>query len=136
MSVAGQFAKLGRDFDEGDTLVILNSGDITTGQYGEQHTFKIKTKNGDLNMSFNQTSLNYLIDAYGDDTDGWVGKEAKVWVVDMNVSGVMRGVVFLTAPTWKKVRVNGELKFLPSDTKPEDQAADPLDDAFPEDTIA
>lgn len=114
ISVAGQFAKLGVDFDEGDVLTILNSGDITTGQFGEQHTFKIKTKKGDRNMSFNQTSLNYLIDAFGEDTETWINKEIKVWVVDMNVQGKMRAVAFLTDPTWKKVRVNGELRFIPT----------------------
>lgn len=113
VSVAGQFAKLGTDFDEGDELTILNGGDVTTGQYGEQHTFKIKTKNGDRNMSFNQTTLNYLIDAFGENTDGWAGKNVKVWVVDMNVQGKMRAVAFLTHPSWKKTRINGELKFVP-----------------------
>ena len=119
VSVAGQYAKLGVDFDEGDSITILNGGDITTGQFGEQHTFKVETKNGERNMSFNQTSLNYLIDAYGGDTDEWVKKAVKIWVVDMNVQGKMRAVAFLTDPSWKKVRVNGELKFVPSDTEPE-----------------
>lgn len=119
VSVAGQYAKLGVDFEEGDTFIILNGGDITTGQFGEQHTFKIDTKNGERNMSFNQTSLNYLIDAYGGDTDEWIKKTPKVWVVDQNVQGKIRAVVYLTDPSWKKVRVNGELKFVPIDTEPE-----------------
>lgn len=114
VSVAGQFAKLGQDFDEGDEITILNGGDITTGEYGERHTFKIKTKNGERIMSFNQTSLNYLIDAYGDDTDAWVGKNAKIWVVDQSIQGKIKAVTYLTAPDWKKVRVNGELKFMPA----------------------
>jgi hypothetical protein len=118
VSVAGQYAKLGTDFDEGDNITILNGGDITTGQYGEQHTFKVNTKNGERNMSFNQTTLNYLIDAYGDDTEAWAGKEVKVWVVDMNVQGKMRAVAFLTAPDWKKTRVNGELRFVPTNQEP------------------
>lgn len=119
ISVAGQYAKLGVDFDEGDNLTILNGGDITTGQFGEQHTFKVKTKNGEKNLSFNQTSLNYLFDAFGDDSESWVNKEVKVWVVDMNVQGKMRAVAFLTDPTWKKVRVAGELKFIPATNKNE-----------------
>ena len=126
VSVAGQYAKLGVDFDEGENITILNGGDITTGQFGEQHTFKVNTKNGERNMSFNQTSLNYLIDAYGEDTDSWVNKAVKVWVVDMSVQGKMRAVAFLTDPSWKKVRVNGELKFVQSDTAPEKQTDDEI----------
>src|SRR3990167_11284987 len=132
VSVAGQYAKLGVDFDEGDSITILNGGDITTGQFGEQHTFKVETKNGERNMSFNQTSLNYLIDAYGGDTDEWVKKAVKIWVVDMNVQGKMRAVAFLTDPSWKKTRVNGELKFVPSTIQQttEDDSIDPASIPF------
>jgi len=112
-SVGGEYAKLEKDFGEEDILEILDAGNIVTGDYGDRHVFKMKTRGGEKNMSFNQTTMNYMIDAYGDDTSTWVGKSAKVWLVDMNVSGKMRAVVFLTDPTWKKVRVNGELKFMP-----------------------
>ncbi len=135
VSVAGQFAKLGQDFDEGDEITILNGGDIITGEFGDRHAFKIKTKNGERILSFNQTSLNYLIEAYGDETDTWVNKNAKVWVIDQNVSGKIRAVVYLTAPDWKKVRVNGELKFVPSKTvatdyPPNETSVDEIDEAF------
>ena len=102
--------------------------------FGPQDTFKIKTKNGERNMSFNQTSVNYLIDAYGEDTDKWVNKNVKVWIVDMNVQGKMRGVAFLTAPDWKKTRINGELKFVPTNPQttvyPEGGNPDAIDEAF------
>lgn len=113
-SVAGQYAKLGTDFDEGDVITILNEGDIVTSEYGEGHVFKIETKNGERNMRFNQTSLNYVIDAFGDESSEWVGKKVKVWVFDMNISGKMKAVVFLTEPTWIKTRIGGEVKLVPS----------------------
>lgn len=113
ISVSGEWAKVGVDFDEGDILEILSEGEITTGEYGDRHTFKIETRNGERNLSFNQTSLNQLIDAWGDDTATWKGKKAKAWILDMNVSGKIRAVVFLTAPNWIKRRVDGEVKFVP-----------------------
>lgn len=117
VSVGGQWAKLGKDFDEGDVLQLVSAGETVSGEFGDRLMFKVKTKNGELNLSFNQTSINHLIDAYGDNTSAWEDKNVKVWVVDQNVQGKIRGVVYLTAPDWKKVRVNGELKFVPSSEK-------------------
>jgi hypothetical protein len=133
ISVGGAFAKLGKDFEEGDVITFASEGEMVPGEFGEKLTFKIKTKGSDekKNLSLNQTSVNYLIDAYGDDTTSWIGKQVKVWVVDQNVSGKIRAVVYLTDPTWRKVRENGELKFLPSGlekSKVEDEDAEEEDD--------
>jgi hypothetical protein len=137
VSVAGQFAKLGRDFDEGDEMTILDGGTTITGKFGDRQAFLLKTKNGDRNLSLNQTSINYLIDAYGPDTQQWVGKNVKTWVVDMSVQGEIKAVVILTAPDWKKVRVDGKLKFIPSTKQaleyPEnDVSPDDIERAFAE----
>ena len=78
VSVGGDFAEKGVDINTGDIVKINNAGDITIGEYGEQKIFKIETKNGEKNASFNQKSINILIDAFGDETENWVGKEVKV----------------------------------------------------------
>ena len=130
-SVGGEWAKLGKDFEEGDVLTIASEGDIVSGEFGDRHVFKITVKGGEKNLSFNQTTLNYLVDAYGDDSTLWNGKEVKVWVVDQNVQGKIRGVVYLTAPDWKKVRVNGELKFVNPNAEAEKEVeANPDDIPF------
>ncbi len=66
------------DIQNGDTVTILDGGTEVTGQFGEQTVFTIKTRNGDKNYPINQGSINILIDAFGDDTLAWVGKEVKV----------------------------------------------------------
>jgi hypothetical protein len=87
-SVAGAFARKepytyeNKDYDadikNGDRVVIKSGGDIVTGEFGDQMVFVVATRNGDKNANFNQSSVNVLIDSYGDDSAAWVGKEVKV----------------------------------------------------------
>ncbi len=79
-SVGGEYAKKGEDIMAGDIVTILSSGDIAEGQYGTQYVFKIKTRNGEKNVNFNQTTLNILHDEFGEDSEKWVNKEVIVRV--------------------------------------------------------
>ena len=95
----GAFAKKGEDFKDGDLLTIANEGKKVIGQYGEQDVFLVKLPKGDeKNMTFNQTSLNNMIDAFGDDSISWVGKQVKVWLILQNVQGKMTKVAYLSHP--------------------------------------
>lgn len=86
------------DIKDGDIVEILNDGAIMVGQYGEQHVFKIKTRNGEKAVTFNQKSINNLIDSFGEESSGWVGKEVKVWAIKAMVSGKMSIVVYFSHP--------------------------------------
>jgi len=67
-----------------------------------QRVFKIETVDGDEKLvSVNQTSINYLIPKYGDDTEKWIGKEIKVWINRENVAGQQRKVLYFTHPDVK-----------------------------------
>lgn len=66
------------DIQDGDTVKILNKGEVVTGEYGDQYVFSIETRNGAKNASFNQSSINVLVEELGEETEGWVGKEIKV----------------------------------------------------------
>ena len=116
VSIQGEWAKAKVDLDNGDIIKVIDGGKIVPGDYGERHVFKVETKNGEKLLSFNQTTMNYLIDAFGEETDSWAGKEVKVWLIKSNVSGKIRNVVYLTAPDW----VEGEDGFYPPNVKPDD----------------
>jgi len=95
----GQFAKKGEDFKEGDTLVIANEGKPIEGQFGVQDVFLVKLPNGEeKNLSFNQTSINNIVDAYGEDSTKWIGKPVKVWMIRQSVSGKLVKVTYLAHP--------------------------------------
>lgn len=100
-SVGGEWAKKGVDFASGEIVTVLNSGAIVSGDYGDRHVFSIKTKNGPKNQTFNQTSMNAGIDAYGEETDNWKDKEFRITIVKQNVSGKFIDVVYLAHPDWE-----------------------------------
>jgi len=99
-TLSGEWAKIKEDIDNGNIITIKNEGEVISGDYGDRNVFKVETKNGEKLLSFNQTSVNYLIDVYGDETAQWIGKKIKVWVVKSNVGGKIRNIAYLTAPDW------------------------------------
>ena len=93
----GSFLKKGEDIKDGDVVEIANEGKQIEGQFGLQNLFLIKTKDGkEGNLSLNQTSLNNLIDAFGEDATKWIGKAVKVWAILSNVQGKMLKVYYLS----------------------------------------
>jgi hypothetical protein len=94
----GSWLKKGEDVKDGDLITIANEGKKTTGEYGEQDVFLMKTGDKEGNISINQTSINNWIDAFGDDSINWIGKEVKVMVVKQNVQGKIRPVYYFLHP--------------------------------------
>lgn len=101
VSANGEFAKVGIDIKDGDVVTILDAGTITSGEFGDRHTFGIKTAKGDKIISFNQTSLNNLVDAFGDDSEDWVNKKVKVFLVKQMVSGTLRNIAYFAGEDWE-----------------------------------
>ena len=96
----GAFAKKGIDYKDGDILTVANEGKKIQGQFGEQDVFLVKLVNGEeKNLTFNQTTLNNMIDAFGVESVQWVGKQAKVWLILQNVQGKMVKVTYLSHPS-------------------------------------
>jgi len=94
----GAWLKKGEDVKDGDLVKIANEGKRTSGEYGEQDVFLMKTRDKEGNVSINQTSINNWIDAFGDDSVNWIGKEVKVQVVKMSVQGKVKPVYFFLHP--------------------------------------
>ena len=94
----GAYLKKGEDIKDGDIVEIANEGKQVEGQFGRQDVFLIKTKNKEGNISFNQTSVNNMIDAYGEDSINWIGEKVKVWAIMSNVQGKMTKVYYFSHP--------------------------------------
>lgn len=95
----GNFLKKGEDFKENDILEILDEGKQEEGKFGTQDIFMLKTsdeKEGNVNL--NTTSINNLIDAYGEDSKNWIGKKIKVWTLRSNIQGRMILVYYFSHP--------------------------------------
>lgn len=94
----GNYLKRGEDIRENDIVEIVGECIDVPGEYGVQHTFKIKTADKEGNTVFNQTSINGLIDAYGKDDTKWIGQKVKVWKIMQNVSGKFIAVWYFAHP--------------------------------------
>lgn len=101
VSVMGEWAKVNVDYRDGDILHVLNAGEITSSEFGEQKVFKVKTLKGEKNLAFNQTTMNNLIDAFGDETEKWNGESVKVTVVKAMIGGELKTVTYLSHPDWE-----------------------------------
>lgn len=114
----GSFLKKGEDIKDGDIVTILDEGKQVEGNFGTQDLFMVRTaSNVDGNVSFNTTTINCLIDAFGEDSKNWVGKQVKVWAIRSNVQGKMVNVFYFTHP---KAEIDNEGLFtLPRSEQPQ-----------------
>ena len=94
----GSFLKKGEDFKEGDLLEIASEGKKEEGTFGIQDIFLMKIGEKEGNLSINQTSINAIIDAYGEDSINWIGKKVKATKVKMSVGGKFKDVWYFAHP--------------------------------------
>jgi len=88
------------DLKNGDIVRILDSGTIETGQYGEQKNFKIKTRNGEKRLAFNQATINVLVGEFGDESEEWIGKDVNVILKKDVIAGKKVIIPYLVTEGW------------------------------------
>ena len=88
------------DLKDGDTIKILDGGMIETGQFGDQHNFKIETRNGEKKMSFNQATVNVLIDELGEESETWINKEVRVILKKDTIAGKKVIIAYFVIGEW------------------------------------
>lgn len=94
----GQWYKK-ENLKDGDFVEIANEGKEVEGDFGWRTAFLIKDTAGEEgNVSFNQTSKNGMIDAYGANAVSWVGKKVRVWKIKQNVAGKFIDVFYFSHP--------------------------------------
>ena len=89
----------GIDINEGDVVTIASAGTVQKFDDGNQRLqLVLELPSGKSKFfSLNDTSRKALILKYGDETEDWVDKKAKVTIVSQNVKGAMKKVVYLSA---------------------------------------
>lgn len=127
------------DIKDGDLVKILDEGqEVQKTFQGKTSTavvHKIETRNGTKAITLNQTSINNLVDAFGKDSKEWIGKQVKVWILKVMVSGKLQNVAYLSHP---KAEMNDEGKFLTPETgnvkieKEEDEDINFDEEEYPE----
>lgn len=89
------------DIQNGDVVTILNAGVIETGQFGDQHNFKIETRNGEKKQSFNQATLNILHDEFGEESENWVNKKVNVITKKDVIAGKKVIIAYFVTGDWQ-----------------------------------
>lgn len=101
-SVEGEWAKAGKQIKDGDRIKIVDAGNIIEGDFGPRKVFKVMTmKREELLLSFNQTSLNNLVEGFGEETEEWVGKVVSVFVIKQMVGDGLKNVIYLAPEGWE-----------------------------------
>jgi hypothetical protein len=88
------------DLKDGDTIKILDAGMTEQGNYGEQQNFKIKTRNGEKKLAFNQSTINVMVLEFGEDSENWVGKDVKVILQKKLIAGKKSIIPYLVVKGW------------------------------------
>jgi len=89
------------DIQHGDVVTIKDEGVIESGgKFGDQTYFKIETRNGVKKAAFNQSSLNVLAKAWGDESANWIGKQTNVITQKAMIAGEKRVKVYYVTEGW------------------------------------
>lgn len=97
------FVKKDDEIVDGDSVIILNEGMESEGNYGPQFVIAIRLADGEKKaITLNQVSENNMIEAYGDDSKTWVGKKAIVFIEKKKIGGERRIIAYLAAPGWER----------------------------------
>ena len=110
------------DLKTGDIVKILDSGEVETGNFGEQTVFKIKTRNGDKKLSFNQNTINVLVQELGENTENWVNKDVNVLLSKQLIAGKKCIVPYLVVAGWSLDEYGELVKQTPTTQFPENPA--------------
>ncbi len=99
----GKFAVKGQDIKDGDIIKLTDAGSeresTFQGKQRKQWVFEIETASGEKRLiAMNGKSINNMIEAYGHDSEEWVGKPVKVWIVRALVADKMTDVLYLSHP--------------------------------------
>jgi len=88
------------DLQHGDVVTILDGGVVEEGKFGDSHNFQIETRNGKKKLSFNQKSVNVLVDSWGDESEEWIGKKVNIILKKDVIAGKKVKIVYIVPDGW------------------------------------
>lgn len=87
------------DVKDQELVKITTEGELVDTDWGQKIKVEVETPKGEVKtFSMNKTSMNNMIDAYGEDTAKWVGEKAKCHVMKSMIDDKLRTYIILTHP--------------------------------------
>jgi len=114
------------DLQGREVSVVISGADVEKIGNGNDQKLVLKFKGKSKGMICNRTNANRIAYSYGNDTDGWIGKEIILFPDMVDFQGRMVEAVRVKAPAKKP---NGTPK--PPPSPPDDPARDDMDDSIP-----
>lgn len=119
--------KFEADLKDGDIVKLLNAGVEEEGKWGAQTNFKIKTRNGEKKTAFNQSTINVLVEEFGSEGEGWIGKDLNVILQKKLING-KKSIVAYFVPAGYELDEYGALVKLCQQTSQEDRDSQRAED--------
>ena len=96
MGVSGEWLKAS-ELENGTKLEIVGETKSVSGKFGDQDVCKVKTNGAadPKNARVNRTSLNALVDAFGEESIEWIGKKVTAQVEKAIVGGKRVHILYL-----------------------------------------
>ncbi len=104
------------EVDSGSICKIVSETEPKEGEYGIQNVTKLRIKGAEdsLNMNINKTTINGLIEAFGEDSKDWIGKELVFYKEKQTISGKRQVAVYLIPQEFELTEdENGYIIILP-----------------------
>ena len=99
LQIKSEFVTPNSDVKDDDIITFVDSGKWNTLPQDpdkEVLQFTVKLQDDSIKkMTVNKTSQRILLQAWGEETENWKGKQAKASVVKQNVMGEIRFVIYL-----------------------------------------
>ncbi len=110
IELSGDFLKA-EDVKGGEIVMFTDSGitaEITSPEKKVKKVvnFGVRINDDDKTYTPNKTALQILIEAFGDETEEWVGRKFKITLVKVNVFGSMKNSI-VPEPLKEKEKVDG-----------------------------
>ena len=92
------------DVKQGDLITFLDGGALVPsakytyedGTPRKDLLFKVKHNEVEKDLRMNATNKKILVKAFGDETDIWIGKQAKLATADIMVSGKLMKTIMIS----------------------------------------
>lgn len=118
--IKGDWVKT-NELTNGMLIKLVTETKPSQGEYGEQNVAQCKIKgfNDVKNIRINKTSIGGLIQAFGEDSNGWIDKALTVNVEKALVAGKRVTILYLVPEGFElKEDGNGYMVIVPSGTVP------------------
>lgn len=101
-TIQGEWIKAG-ELQNGVFIKLVSEAKPIQGEYGEQNVAQAKIKgfDGVKNVRLNKTTINGLIDAYGEDSANWTDKVLVAYIEKALVGGKRVTILYLVPENWE-----------------------------------